>query len=68
MNRRVAMDALRVTFAPTLKLEFHGTKVTSDAGANTPVTLATRFVKKTSDACNRQKDFDIIVESKGLVV
>jgi hypothetical protein len=25
-------DALRVTFAPRLKLEFHGTKVTSDAG------------------------------------
>lgn len=25
-------DALRVTCAPRLKLEFHGTKVTSDAG------------------------------------
>ena len=26
------MDALKVTFDPTLKLKFHGTKVTSDAG------------------------------------
>jgi len=25
-------DALKVTFDHTLKLEFHGTKVTSDAG------------------------------------
>jgi hypothetical protein len=25
-------DALRVTFARRVKLEFHGTKVTSDAG------------------------------------
>jgi len=29
--RRVAKDALKVTFAPTLKLEFQGTKVTRDA-------------------------------------
>jgi len=31
MGKRVK-DALKVDFDPKLKLEFHGTKVTSDAG------------------------------------
>jgi hypothetical protein len=65
-------DALKVTFDPTLKLEFHGTKVTRDAtfkanNLDFGRILAKRFVKKTSDACNPRGDFDIIMKSKGLV-
>ena len=30
--RRVTKDTLKVIFDPALKLEFHGVKVTSDAG------------------------------------
>jgi hypothetical protein len=49
MNRRVAKDALKVTFDPTLKLEFHGTKVTRDAGANAPISgdFGNKFRKRT---------------------
>jgi len=59
--RRVAQDALKVTFDPTLKLEFHGY-------FRFWVDLATKFVKNTSDYCNFEGDFDIIAELKGLVV
>jgi hypothetical protein len=66
-------DALKVTFDKQLKLEFHGTKVTPDAtfkanNLNFGRILAKRFIKKTSTACNSRGDFDIIMESKCLVV